>query len=111
MASQPESLGSVRICVPVRSNPFLILDRPDAVKEECSACGVAVWFDPNQVIPEGITDEQIWCNDCAINNPVVGPTLSQNIVPAMTAYRLYGKTHTWHVDPRDDTMDRGSDSS
>lgn len=112
MASRPvnDNMG-VRICITVRSDPFLILDRPDAVKDECDACGAAVWRDPKQAMPEGITNEQIWCNDCAVNDLAVGPTLLQNIVPASVSYHLHGKTHVWHVDSRDDTMDRGSDSS
>ena len=110
MASRFKGVG-VRICVPVRSDPFLVLIHPEAVKEECDACGAAVWFNPNQIAPKGIDDEQLWCNDCALNDPVVGPTLQRNIVPAIFAACLRGETHTWHVDPRDDTMDRGSDSS
>lgn len=91
---------SVRLCVRVTDNPFLPLKSDvegTPVIRKCDNCDHEVWVDAAQPLPAYLPQAvKLLCIDCAIENPVVGPTVLENLKAAYVAKRA-GRVHSWRI--------------
>lgn len=95
----PEPETRTRVCCRVEDNPLMGLEILTVVRGACRECDLPVWVQADQVMPpevEGMIESLI-CDQCALSDPVIGPSYRAGRMQAALRMILFGQTTVWNV--------------